>query len=443
MARMQLTKNNEKFAKKGLSKDIVWNLLGTFCYMFSLWIISILTTNMLGFEAAGVFSLCLVASNIATSFGSYYVRVYYASDVSRRFSDEDYLFTRTLTNIVGVAVAVIYSFAMGYSLDIIGTIMLFYVYKVFELFTEIFSGTFQRYGKMYIGSILMSAKGVAAIPFFILGAYLFHSLNFGFLFMDAAAIAIFFLELWCLYKFASFRLDFKKFRLSHVGKILLVCLPLFIVLLCSNVLPSIPKAMFEKMYTTKEFGYYSSIATISVLIQTAASSILMPIIPKVSLTYLKKDFIAFYKLLGAIIGMVVLMGAASYVAVFFLGDWALGLVFDKSVLQYSYTFKTTIIAGTFTALFVVLNQILAAVGGSLGLIVGSVAGTLACFIVSYPLCKYAYMDGISYSLILSLGLEVLIFLAFIFLYARRRRLGLDSHAELLEEEKKEDSAFSQ
>ena len=73
--------------KKHLSKDILWNTIGTFSYMFALWLVSIMTTNFLGYEQAGVFSLCLVASNIATSFGSYYVRVYYASDINKRFSD--------------------------------------------------------------------------------------------------------------------------------------------------------------------------------------------------------------------------------------------------------------------------------------------------------------------------------------------------------------------
>lgn len=430
MAARQLGKNNANPARRGTSKDIVWNLFGTFSYMFSLWIISILTMNTLGESGAGVLSLAMIVSNIATSFGSYYVRVYYASDVSKRFSDEDYFFTRMLTNAGGVLIALVFSLAMRYSLATIMSIMLFYLYKVCELFTEIHSGAFQRQGKMYLGSILMGLKGLIVIPFFLVGARLCHSLDIGILLMDAVALLFLPLELLFLKKFTAFHFAWRSFSWRQIGKILRICFPLFLVLLCSNLLPSIPKLLFEKMYGEDLLGFYSSIATISVLIQTAASSVLLPVLPKISLTYLKKRFASFYKLLILIAALVIAMGLLAYVLTLFLGDWALGLFFrDRPVLEYSYTFKATVVAGTFTALFVVLNQILAAVGGGAGLIIGSLAGTLACLGVSYPLCKYAFMNGISYALDIALGLEVAIFLGFILFHAERRRRGKDQEQE--------------
>lgn len=408
--------------KKHLSKDILWNTIGTFSYMFALWLVSIMTTNFLGYEQAGVFSLCLVASNIATSFGSYYVRVYYASDINRRFSDADYIWCRVLTIAVSVLVCGGYALALRYPWEVVGAIMLFYVYKVFELFTDIHSGTFQRYGKMYVCSILTTIKGVLSVAGFFVGAYWLKSLYWGFVFMIGVAGLTWIAELIFMKKLLNIVPNIKEFSIKAIGKLLWVCLPLFIVLLCSNVLPSIPKAMFERMYTTEEFGYYSSIATISVLIQTAAGSVLMPIIPKIASAFQKKDFGSFWKLNGAILGLTVAMGVVAFVMVLFLGDWALKLVYGESILAHSYTFKWTVIAGTFTALFVVGNQLLAAIKDKYGMAVGSIAGTLVCLAISYPLCKYAYMDGISYALIIAEAAEIAIFAGFmIYLVSKKKK----------------------
>ncbi|MDY5441254.1 MAG: hypothetical protein SPG64_03425 [Candidatus Enteromonas sp.] len=402
-----------KEAAKGLSKDIFWHTVGTFAYMIALWVISILSAKLLDYESAGVFSLCLVASNIAMSFGSFYVRVFYAGDINHLYSDADYWFSRVFTSAASLLVAVVYSLGMKYPPDVFWAIFLFYIYKIFELFTEIHSGAFQRHGKMYLSGILNTVKGVASLGGFVLGAVLTHTLIGGFAFMIGVGLLVFIAELILLKSSVNVTFSLRDFSIQRVGKLLLHCLPFFVVLLCSNVLPSIPKAMFEKMYTTTEYGYYSSIATISVLIQTAAGSILLPVLPRIGKAYAEKNLKGFLLSCGGLVGFTVVLGLVAFVLVLFLGDWALSLVFDPSILQYSSTFKFTIIAGTATGLFVVLNQILIAMNDKFGVILGSVLGTLTCFGVSRFFIQRYYMDGVSFSLILSVMVEVVIFVFFL------------------------------
>ena len=395
-----------------LPLDIFWHTVGTFAYMFGLWLVSILSAKLLSYEDAGVFSLCLVASNIAMSFGSFYVRVFYAGDNKRMFSDADYWFSRLITCLFSVLVVVVYSLGMRYSPQVFWAIFLFYVYKVFELFTEIHSGAFQRHGKMYLSGILNSIKGIGSLLGFVLGAVLTHTLIGGFAFMVGVAVLVFIAELWLLRFSLQVTFSLRDFSWNRIGKLLLFCLPFFFVLLCSNVLPSIPKVMFEKMYTTEEYGYYSSIATISVLIQTAAGSILLPLIPRIEKAYSEHRLKDFALTSGGMLGFTLVLGVVAFVLVYFLGDWALSLVFDQSILQYSSTFPLTILAGTALAFFVVMNQVLIAMNDKLGLIIGCSVGTLLCFCVSETFCRRFYMDGISYALILSVMVEVLIFIGF-------------------------------
>lgn len=405
--------------EKHYFKDIIWNLIGQFVYLFGLWVITVLTTNIFESLGAGIFGLCLVAANICGSLAFFNLRLEYASDINKRYSDAQYFYLRLVLTLATYLMAFIYALLLQYDWQTITAILLFFIYKSSEFVSDILYGTMQRHGKLYIGGIFMSIKGVVSVAVYALFSYTLKDLNISLIAMGVAVYIVTFIEWFYCKKKLGISFKWEKGDAKQCLSLFLVCLPLFIVLLCSNLLPSIPKLFFEKIYTAEEFGLYNSIATVAVLIQTAAASIAIPIVPKIAEMFEAGDKKGFFKWSGLTTLAILLIGIIGVIAVLLLGDWALHILYQGRVDAYSYTFVYTIIAGTLTALFTVLTQVLGGMKSRYGVMIASVIGTAICFAVSYPFCYYQYMNGVSYALMVSIGVEFLFGLIFVYLGVRK------------------------
>lgn len=399
--------------RKRYGKDIIWSLIGHFVYLFSLWLVTVLTTNIFDSAGAGILGICLVAGNICGSIANFNLRLIYASDVNNRHKDSTYFTLRVCLSLVTFIAAFAYSISLQYTFDIVGAIMIFFIYKSSEFVSDILYGTMQRYKKLYVGGILMSIKGVVSFVFYAASSLMFNNLFISLLAMSLSVWVITLIEFVYCKKALGLKLLSKNGEFTSLVTLFLECLPLFVVLLCSNLLPSIPKIFFERIYSSEEFGLYNSIATVSTLIQTAASSIALPMLPKISKTYKDGEIKSFKKLSSLTLGFIVGLGAIAALCVLLFGDWALHILYQGRVDSLSYTFIFTIIAGTFTATFTVLTQILSAMSLKKAITIASIAGTLLCLGISYPFCLYQYVNGVSFALMCSIGLEVVI--AFVFI----------------------------
>ena len=401
-----------------IRKDVVWNLIGQFSYLFGLWVITMLTTKFIGFEAQGVLSLALVAGNICTSVANYYLRLQYASDIYGRFKDGDYVFARFALTLISFVVCVGYCFALQYSLATILSIMLFYVYKAFEMLSDIYQGVLQRHGKLYLGGYTMTAKGILSVGVFLLIAKLTANLDFALIGIAVVAAAIFVIDVLLTKKVAGFAFKTNMFQWGALRKLLVLCFPLFLLHLGCNVLPSLPRIFFEKIYDQTQLGYYASIANIAVLIQTAASAAMIPLVPRISKLYSEGKTASFLKFCGVVMGIWVALGGIACIIVHFAGDWALKLVYGEEIAPYTYTFLLTTVAAIATALVIVATQILGAMEKRLWAALALGIGTVVCAAISYPLCTNQYMNGISLALIISEGVSIIAALMVIWFFRK-------------------------
>ena len=413
-----------------IKKDVIWNLIGQFAYLFGLWLVTVLTTKFIGFEAQGILSLALVAGNICTSFANYYLRLQYASDIHGRFRDGDYVFARFFLTFVSLAICIGYCFALQYSLATILSILLFYVYKVFEMLSDIYQGVLQRHGKLYLGGYTMTGKGILSVGVFLLLAKFTANLNYALIGIAVVAGLAFAIDVIMTKKVTGFSFGLKMFDWKMLRRLLILCFPLFLLHLACNVLPSLPRIFFEKIYDQTQLGYYASIANIAVLIQTAASAAMIPLVPKFSKLYSEEKTSPFLKFCGAVIGVWVALGGIACIVVHFAGDWALKLVYGDEIAPYTYTFLLTTVAAITTALVIVVTQILGAMERRFWATISVGAGTILCAAISYTLCVNLYMNGISLALIISEGLATVVALVAIFVFRKNKKLAsLDNPAK--------------
>lgn len=397
-----------------IMKDTLANTIGTFANCIAIWLMSVLTVRLVDYECAGEFALALSSANIFVSIGSFSMRFYYSSDIKKRFSDIQYITSRFFTIYISIVLCLITTLFMKYERGLVIVILLFYLYKCTEQMADIFYGTMQRYGKLYLSGYSMVIRSVGSLLIFI--AILETREN---LIEAIIGMIVFSLLLLCFYDVRVSRgLANLHFKTTHVDRreawhIIGICLPLFVITLCYNAIPSIPRIIFERMYTGRELGFYASISNITVVVSMAVNCIGIPIIPKLTAAFLKKEKQKLVKIVLLLLSIVCVTGILAVLCAALFGEQVLVLLFGEEIKPYSYLLWGMILASTMTAMISCLNNFFIAAQKTKQLMISSLSGVVVCLATAIPLCRYFYMQGLIYCLLLSQGIECLIILVFL------------------------------
>lgn len=394
-----------------LKRDTVANSIGIFSNMASLWLISILIVRITGYKDAGNFAIALSSANIWGSIASFSIRFYYSADTMHRFSDMQYYLSRFITVFFSIIVCLAATFLMNYNITICLTVLLYYLYKCVEMASDILFGTMQRYGKLYYSGYSMFLKSFGSLILLTIVLYFTGSLNTALLLMFLFAVSVF------IFYDIRVSISLSKETVAKTNKdwqkafrLLVVCIPLFFVTLCYNFIPSIPRIIFERMYTEQELGYYASISNITVLISTAISCVAIPIIPRLSEAFHQRKRKRLEKDLFIMLAATAGIGLFGYIGSVLIGEPVLVLVFGGEIRPYAYLMNGMIAASTFTALISCYVNFFVAAEKLKELMTASIVGLCICLACVIPFCKWFYMDGLVYCLLLSQGIE-LIFLS--------------------------------
>ncbi len=155
------------------------NTSGNFIYFVAVWSLTVITTNALGYEDAGILTLAMTVGNVIAMIQMYGVRSYQASDMSFRYSPGDYLKARALTVVISWVIGIIICITLGYSGKIMVAVMGFGLVKTSESFSDVLFGNDQRMGHLEYAGYSMIARGFFLAILFCLGVSFLNDLNAG------------------------------------------------------------------------------------------------------------------------------------------------------------------------------------------------------------------------------------------------------------------------
>ena len=81
-----------------VKKQAIINAIGNLVYVAALWVLTVITTRCLGYEANGYLTLAMTISNLSVAVQLFGVRSFQSSDMSFEYSAKDYLFSRLFWN---------------------------------------------------------------------------------------------------------------------------------------------------------------------------------------------------------------------------------------------------------------------------------------------------------------------------------------------------------
>lgn len=370
------------------------------------------------FEAAGVLSLAISISGVFFTVSLFNVRHYQASNTDGSFSAGDYVFHRFFTCALSLILCCLFVAVNNYSIYTSLSIIGFMLLRIIEAFADVLHGEAQRKWRLDIAGKSNIIRGVLLIAVFSLSLGLWKNLALS-IFLMAASNVIPLLLYDCMQvrKITDIRPNFDLKKLKLLFKI---CLPMLLYGICLNSIMPLSKYFLELFHGEAALGYFASVSTIAVLVQTLAALVFSPFVGMFGEAHADGDKKRILSIFVKLIAFLVFLTLLAFLATALLGELVLGFIFGEEIIPYVYLLYPTIISSALIATVTLLGMLLVVMRDSVTLLCGAACGFVVSLVLSATLIKDMMYTGTNIAVIVSLSVILIIYLAKFFVYIFRK-----------------------
>lgn len=364
-----------------LRKNVLYNTIGNLVFFACQYLTNLLVVWLGGYEDAGLLSTAMTIASAALSFACYGMRTFQVSDLSGKYSDRTYLYSRAATLGVGFLAVVAFAFVNSYS-PLQRYIIIFYtLYRLIEADVDVWHGFMQKAERMDLVGVSFGIRGILSALSFTLGLVVFKDLFFTICIMLAVNAAYaFFVDRRQGRRYA----DFEKTGTSNLGALLMECAPLAIYSFLNVLVASVPKYFCERILGTIQMGYFNSIFAPAAIIQVGATYLFVPFITTFSRMWNEKNGKGFKKGLAVAGGLLGVLLVAGLIGSAVAGRWALSILYmgKNEILDYANLLYPLIACTVLTTLVLIECHLLTIMRKMTALIIGNLAGIAVSFAAS-------------------------------------------------------------
>ena len=389
-----------------VKKNIVWNSVGNFIYLFSQWLLSFFVVRLLGFENAGIFSLAIAIAGSFVGISLYGMRSFQVSDIEGKYPDKAYLLSRYITSLIALVACLVFVAANTYSFYISVCILVYMCFKLSESLSDVFQGILQKAMRMdYIGKSFI-LKGVIVLAVFVASIALTRNLLIGMIALVVSSFAI--VLIYDQTKAAHFYVDTESTGWKACVKALLKeCLPIACFVFVFNMIAQVPRYFLESRVGAEALGTYSTIAMPVVIVQVSASFIFAPLTTPFAQSLNEGDTKKFMALFWKTIVFLLGLSAAALIGFGFIGKWVLVLLFGQAIEPYTFLLMPLVVCTILVAVSWFLSTILIVLRRLKALLVISIVSFAVVAAGSIPCIAAFGQNGASFVLIIALAAYVL------------------------------------
>ena len=404
----------DQLNSKTVSKNIMWNTIGSLFYLVCQWLLSVVVVLFSGYSDAGVLSVATSVAAIFAIVAFFNVRQFQASDSTDEFSSGDYVLHRLITCGVTFLACAIFVLISSYDLYTSISILGYMLVKEVEAFADVLHGDAQKKWRLDIAGKSFIIRGVLLIGSFSLVLYFSGNLPLALSISGVSVlIPLIFYDKIAVSRLTKIEIKPSKKNLLALTKI---CLPMVGYGMCINSVMPLARCVIEVYHGEEVLGYYASVSTVAILVQALMNLISTPLIGVFDNAYRKNDKRAMVMLLVKLTLLLVLIVAVAFACIAFLGEWAMSLVFGEEIIPYVYLLYPTVIASCLIALVWILGMILVIMRMSVSLLGGALAGIVLCGVLAFTTIPSMCYDGANLTMIASLALMVIVYLVRFLIY---------------------------
>ena len=246
-----------EYEEHATRRDYLWNTLGTAVWGFAFPLLTIVSTQLVGAEEAGKFSIAFVTGTLIMIACNYGVRNFQVSDIDETTSFASYQLNRWLCGALALACGLAYSSARGYDAHMATIGLGVYLYKVIDGVADVYEGRLQQADKLYLAGMSQTLRSVGVIAVFSVALFLTRSMPIAAMAMGVTAIASLVLVTAPLALLETEKS--RRVSLREVGHLFVQCAPLFGALFLFNLIESMPKFVMEGTLAYKYQLYFNAL----------------------------------------------------------------------------------------------------------------------------------------------------------------------------------------
>lgn len=252
-----LSSQTEQYTAHNTTQDYIWNSVGLGAWGVVFPVLSVVTTQLIGVEPAGRFSMAFVTGTLLLFIANYGVRTFQVSDLAEKHSFSDYQANRVVTCVVMLVVGILYCQLRGYDPQMFTLCMGMFVYRAIDGLADVYEGRLQQMDKLYLAGISQAIRSAAVIVAYSVVILITRSLGAAGIAMAVAAAASFVLLTLPLTFFETPKS--KKLSLGSVKDLFVQCFPLFVALFLYNLIDNMPKFAMEGVLSYDNQLYFNAL----------------------------------------------------------------------------------------------------------------------------------------------------------------------------------------
>ena len=337
-------------------QNIIWNMIGSFCYAFASMVLSFLVMRIIGKEQGGIFSFGYSTFGQQMFILAYFgIRPFQITDGAGEYRFGDYLHHRFLTCGAAVLAGAGYLLISAYTPEKAAIIFLLVCYKVIDGFADVYESEFQRNGNLHLTGKSNTFRTILSVGTFLVVLTAGRNLMTACVAAAAAQMAgVVLFDQVVLRRLPGVDYGWDKSRLKPLtaGTALL-----FVSVFLDFYIFSAAKYAIDARLDDVASGYFNIIFMPTSVINLAAGFVIRPVLTKLTDDWNLKNyqgFTAVLKKITAVIGALsVLAAALAWVLgrpVLRILEMILGDAYAGSLVGYHGPFVLIVLGGGFYAI---------------------------------------------------------------------------------------------
>ena len=291
-------------------------------------------------------------------FANYAGRTFQVTERKKSITDSDFLKFKIFNCIFMIVFGLMFCFVRGYDEYKIAVIIILILYRALDAYAESIFAIFQKNNQLYKCGISMTIKSITCVVLFLIIDIITNNLL-----LSVSVILLADVIIFCFYDLIML----KKYNIKHnklkskIFKFLLITgFSIFIMSMLSQYIAMAQKYIIDFFMTNEEQALFGIIIMPATFVGMCAAMIVNPFLYKMNDAIKNNKFTTFNKIVLRILFYVLLIGAITLIATYFIGIPVLNFIYNLELEQYLFHLLIIVIASVGTAVVAVLSNALIA-----------------------------------------------------------------------------------
>ncbi len=392
-----MSNNQEK--KLGLGASIAWNSIGSFVYLLSNWLITVLVVVLAtDYSYSGILAVAMSVGNLVAIITLFNVRPFQVTDVNGLFEARDYIGFRFLTVIAALLLCLVYSI-FTVSADCFAAVAAYALFKAVDSFVDVLHGIDQLASRLDYAGKSQIIRGVLIVIVFVIGMAIVDSLIISILGM--ALISLVVVLVFDVRKTKKLDDIRPRIALSSCVSLCRGCFPGFVSALLYSVVVSYSRQWYGISAGSELLGIYAAIATPAVIVQAFAGYMYSPLLGPIAKMWHSKNYPGIAKITLRFLAALLAIEIICIILFYLIGPEILILVYGEGVAPYTFIMPPILLCTGMTAVMIFFVDLLISFRLTGAAIISSLTSCIICILSISSFTEFYDMNGISFCIIAS------------------------------------------